>query len=79
MLGLYLYTLIIGHKSCNMLNELPLQKELPNFGTNNVFVWTKSKITSTTKQKIKHKLHPKRMRDYCATESTETIYCSQTF
>ena len=31
MLGLYLYTLIIGHKSCNMLsilNKLPLQKEL---------------------------------------------------
>jgi len=31
MLGLYLYTLIIDHKSCNMLsilNKLTLQKEL---------------------------------------------------
>jgi len=39
MLGLYLYTLIIGHKSCNMLsilNELTLQKELQTFVTNNV-------------------------------------------
>ena len=53
MLGLYLYTLIIGHKSCNMLsiiNKLTLQKELQNFMTNNVF-WTKSKNTTTTKQK----------------------------
>jgi len=36
MLGLYLYTLIIGHKSCNMLsilNKLTLQKELQNFVT----------------------------------------------
>ena len=58
MLGLYLYTLIIGHKSCNMLstcllNKLTLQKELQYFVTNNVFL-DKSKITST-KKKIKHK------------------------
>jgi len=41
MLGLYLYTLIIGHKSCNMLsilNKLTLQKELQNILTNNVFL-----------------------------------------
>jgi len=41
MLGLYLYTLIIGHNSCNIisiLNELPLQKKLHNFVTNNVFL-----------------------------------------
>ena len=36
-LGLYLYTLIMGHKSCNMLsilNELTLQKKLQNVVTN---------------------------------------------
>ena len=36
MLGLYLYTLIIGHKSCNMLsilNKLTLEKELQNLVT----------------------------------------------
>ena len=41
MQGLYLYTLTIGHKSCNMLNilnKLTLQKELQNFVTNNVFL-----------------------------------------
>jgi len=33
MLGLYLYTLMIGHKSCNMLsilNKLKFQKKLQN-------------------------------------------------
>jgi len=57
MLGLYLYTLIIGYKSCKMLsllNKLTLQKELQNFVTNNVFLDKKVK-TTTTKQKIKHK------------------------
>jgi len=42
---MYLYTLIIGHKSYNMLSilkKLTLQKELPNVVTNNVF-WTKDK------------------------------------
>jgi len=37
MLGLYLYTYVIGHKSCNMLsilNKLTLQKTLQNFVTN---------------------------------------------
>ena len=41
ILGLYLYTLIIGHKSCTMfsiLNKLTLQKELQNVVTNNVFL-----------------------------------------
>jgi len=56
MLGLYLCTLIIGHKSCNMLsilNKLTLQKELHNF-VKNVFFLTKStfKNTTTTKQKL---------------------------
>jgi len=58
MLGLYLYTLRIGHKSGNMLsilNKLTLQKELQTFVTNNVFFDKKSKITTTIKQKIKHK------------------------
>ena len=57
MLGLYLYTLLIGHKSCNILsilNKWKLSKELQTFVTNNVFL-TKSKNTTTTKQKIKHK------------------------
>jgi len=57
MLGLYHYTIIIGHKSCNMLsilNKLTLQKKLENFVTNNVFFDKKVK-TTTTKQKIKHK------------------------
>jgi len=41
MLGLYLYTLIIGHESCSMLsslNKLTLHKELQKFATNNVFL-----------------------------------------
>ena len=41
MLGLYLYTLTIGHKFCNMLsmlNKLTLQQELQTFLTNNVFL-----------------------------------------
>ena len=41
MLGLYLYTLIISHKSSNMLrllNKLTLQKDLQIFVTNNVFL-----------------------------------------
>ena len=53
MLGLYLYTLIIGHKSCNMLSKLnksTLQKELQNVVTNNIFS-TKSKNTTTIKLK----------------------------
>ena len=52
MLGLYLFTLIKGHKYCNMLsilNELTLVKELQNFVT--MFFWKKSKITTTTKHK----------------------------
>jgi len=41
MLDLYLYTLMIGHKSCNLLkilNKLTLQKELQTIVTNNVFL-----------------------------------------
>jgi len=54
MLGLYLYILIIGHKSCNMssiLNKLPLQTELQKHVRNNVF-WTK---TSKTQQQQNNK------------------------
>jgi len=53
VLGLYLYTLTIGHKSCNMLsilNKLTLLKELQTIVTNNVFLDKKVK-TTTTKQK----------------------------
>jgi len=41
MLGLYLYTLIISNKSCEMLsilNELTMRKDLQNIVTNNVFM-----------------------------------------
>jgi len=41
MLGLYLYTLIIGHKFRNMLsilNKLTLNKELKNVVEKNVFL-----------------------------------------
>jgi len=43
MLGLYLYTLIIGYKSCKMLstsilNNLTLKEELQNFVINNVLL-----------------------------------------
>ena len=57
MLGLYLYTLIIGHKSCNMLsilNKLTLQKKLQTFVINNVFLNKKVKNKTIPKQKIKH-------------------------
>ena len=52
MLGLYLYTLRIGHKSGNMLsmlNKLTLQKELQTFVTNNVFFFFTKKV-KTQKQ-----------------------------
>jgi len=51
MLGLYIYTLEFGHKSCNMLsilNKLALQKELHNCVTNNVFL-DKNHINNKTK------------------------------
>jgi len=44
MLALYLYTLIIGHKFCNVLsilNKFSLQKKLQNIVKNNVF-WDKT-------------------------------------
>jgi len=46
MLGLYLYTLIIGHKCYNMLsilNKLTLQNKLQNFETKNVFLFIVTK------------------------------------
>ena len=41
ILGLYLYTFIISHKSCKMLsilNKLTLQKDFQTIVTNNVFM-----------------------------------------
>ena len=41
MLGLYLYTLILSHKSCKMLkmlNKLTMQMDLHYVVTNNVFI-----------------------------------------
>ena len=58
MLGLYFYTLLIGHKSCNVLsilNKLALNKKLQYFETNNVFLEKKVNNTKTTKQKFKFK------------------------
>jgi len=53
MLGL-LYTLIIGHKSCNMLsilNKLTFQKELQNIVTNNVLLDKKVKTKQQQNKK----------------------------
>jgi len=53
MLGLYLYTLIIGDTFCSMFGirtELTLQKQL-QISMLIMYMWTKSKITTTTKQK----------------------------
>jgi len=91
MLRLYLCTIIIGHKSCNMLsilNKLTLQKELQNFVTNNVFLDKKLKHNNKTKKSniktltgagnwTRDLLHPKWMRYHCTAESTESIDCSQ--
>jgi len=46
MLGLYLYTLIIGHKFCKMLSilkKLTLQKKFQSCVINNVFLDKKVK------------------------------------
>jgi len=54
MLGLYLYILIIVHKSCNMLsilNKLTLQKKKSIFWTNNVFLDKKVKTQQQQNQK----------------------------
>ena len=92
MLGLYLYTLRIGHRSGNVLsilNKLTLQKGLQTFVTNNVCFLQKSKKKTTIKQKFKHKnpcgrrglnpgpLAPKADALPFTTESTESNDCSQ--
>jgi len=54
MLGLYLYTLISGHKASNMLsilNKLTLYKELQTFVTNNVFLDKKVKTQQQQQSK----------------------------
>ena len=54
MLGLYLYTLIIGLKSFNMLcilHTFTSQKKLHNFVTNNVFLYRK--VTTQQQQQNK--------------------------
>jgi len=54
MLGLYLHTLIISHKSCKMLsilNKLILQKNLQNIVTNNVFKKQKGKTQQQQNKK----------------------------
>ena len=54
MLGLYIDTIIIGHKlnsTLRILNELPLQKELQNFMTNDAL---RKKTTTKQKDKVKN-------------------------
>ena len=54
MLGLYLYILIISHKSSNMLrilNKLTLYKVLQTFVTNNVFLDKKVKTQQQQQNK----------------------------
>jgi len=91
MIGLYLYTLIISHKYCNMqsiLNKLTLQKQLQNVVTNNVFLDKKTnKNTTTTKQKINKKtlpktgIEPRHSGSQCkcvtSVSPTESIDCNQ--
>ena len=51
--GLYRYTLIIGHKSCNMLsmlNKFTLNKELQTLVRNNVSLDKKHKHNKTNDQ-----------------------------
>ena len=77
MLGLYLFTLIIGHKSCktlSILNKLTLKKKLQYIPINNVFLDKKVKTQQQQYKKSNIKtlagagdltrdlLHPKRMR-----------------
>ena len=55
MLGLYLFTLTIGHTSCyilSILNKLTLKKEWQTFATNNVFL---DKKVKTQQNKTKNK------------------------
>jgi len=57
MLGLYLYTLIIGHKSCNtfsILNKFTLRNILQNFVIKSLF-WNKEVKAQQQNKKIKHK------------------------
>jgi len=90
MLSMYLYTLLISHKSCKMLrmlNKLTLQKDLQNVVTNNAFIDKKYKHNNnkTKKYNIKtvagtgnwtrYLLQPMRMRYHCTTESTESNDC----
>ena len=54
MLGLYLFTLTISHKPCNMLsilNNLTLQKGLQTFVTNKVFFYKKVKNNNNKTKK----------------------------
>ena len=56
MLGLFLYTLIISHISCNMLsilNNLTLLKKLQNCRTNNVFLDKKVNTQQQNNQTLK--------------------------
>jgi len=54
MPSLYLYTLIISHKSCKILSilkELTLQKDLQNIVTNKVFFGQKLKTQQQQNKK----------------------------
>ena len=65
MLGLYLYTLIISHTSCNMLsilNTFTLQKNFFLFTNTVMRFWTKKVKTQQQQQNIKHR-NPCRSRE----------------
>ena len=94
MLGLYLYTHLISHKSCQLLsilNKLTLQKDLQNIVANKVFMdklWkhnnNETKISNLKTLAgagnwTRDLLHPKRMRYHCPTESTERISFKKLF
>jgi len=52
MVGLYLYTLIIGHKPCNMLSiSINIAKEIAKSYDNNVFLDKKVKTQQQQNKK----------------------------
>jgi len=86
MLGLYLYSLIIGYKICSGIYELNnIAKGISELQVRTVFFWQYSKIPTRTKQKGKHKypcqsweldpgpLSPQSRAFLSATESTKRI------
>jgi len=78
MLGLYLSTLLICHKSCNMLNKLTLQRNC-KISWHIIWFCTKCKNATTTKRKIEHKPPTGAGNGTLAqkADATENVDCSQ--